>query len=54
MFNIKTSEVKTWDINTPIRYCIILKKTVESTIPPDAEIINQDLVICNYNIIVKR
>lgn len=54
MFNIKTTDVKTWDINTPIRHCIILKKNVESTISPDAEILYPDLVACNYNIIVKR
>lgn len=53
MFKIKTNQIKTWDASSPLRFCITLKREVENTIPPDAEIINEELLICNYNIKLK-
>jgi hypothetical protein len=54
MFKIKTNQIQTWSLKSPIRHCLILKREIENTIPEDAEIINEDLLKGNYNIKLKR
>jgi hypothetical protein len=53
MFIIKTNQIKTWDINSPRRYNFLLKREVENNIPPEAEILNPELLKFNYNLKIK-